>query len=228
LCECLPSVGGQIVMPKGFLRRVYKAVRAHGGLCIADDVQTALHRTGAHCFGFEQQDVVPDVLVLGKPLGNGFPLAAVVTTESIRDSFSHGPEFFSTFGGSTVACAAGLAVLDELRDGSLARNAARQGHRMLRELASMQLEHEAIGDVRGLGLFLGVEMVLDRTTKAPAPKLARHVKDRLRERRILVGTDGPFDNVVKIRPPMTFDDEATDLLLTEIAAILREDGAQAR
>ena len=228
LCECLPSVGGQIVMPKGFLRRVYKAVRAHGGLCIADDVQTALHRTGAHCFGFEQQDVVPDVLVLGKPLGNGFPLAAVVTTEAIRDSFSHGPEFFSTFGGSTVACAAGLAVLDELRDGSLARNAARQGERILRDLGAMQREHEAIGDVRGLGLFLGVEMVLDRATKAPAPKLARHVKDRLRERRILVGTDGPFDNVVKIRPPMTFDDEATDLLLTEIAAILREDGAQAR
>ncbi len=228
LCECLPSVGGQIVMPKGFLRRVYEAVRAHGGLCIADDVQTALHRTGAHCFGFEQQDVVPDVLVLGKPLGNGFPLAAVVTTEAIRDSFSHGPEFFSTFGGSTVACAAGLAVLDELRDGSLARNAARQGERMLRELASMQRMHGAIGDVRGLGLFLGVEMVLDRTTKEPAPKLARYVKDRLRERRILVGTDGPFDNVVKIRPPMTFDDEATDLLLTEIAAIFREDGAQAR
>ena len=116
LCECLPSVGGQIVMPRGFLHDVYASVRAAGGLCIADDVQTALGRTGEHFFGFEQQGVVPDVLVLGKPLGNGFPLAAVVTTEAIRDSFARGPEFFSTFGGSTVACAAGLAVLDVLED----------------------------------------------------------------------------------------------------------------
>ena len=226
LCECLPSVGGQVVMPDGFLRRVYAAVRSAGGLCIADDVQTALGRTGDYFFGFEQQGVVPDVLVLGKPLGNGFPLAAVVTTEAIRDSFSHGPEFFSTFGGSTVACAAGLAVLDELRDGSLQRNAKRQGERMLQGLRAMQREHQAIGDVRGLGLFLGIEMVNDRDTRAPAPKLARYVKDRMRERRILIGTDGPYDNVIKIRPPMTFDDAATDLLLTEIAAIFREDGAQ--
>ena len=201
-------------------------MRRAGGLCIADDVQTALGRTGDYFFGFEQQGVVPDVLVLGKPLGNGFPLAAVVTTEAIRDSFSHGPEFFSTFGGSTVACAAGLAVLDELRDGSLQRNAKRQGERMLQGLRAMQREHEAIGDVRGLGLFLGIEMVNDRDTRAPAPKLARYVKDRMRERRILIGTDGPYDNVIKIRPPMTFDDAATDLLLTEIAAIFREDGAQ--
>lgn len=228
LCECLPSVGGQIVLPDGFLQTVYALVRSAGGLCIADDVQTALGRTGRHVFGFEQQGVVPDVLVLGKPLGNGFPLAAVVTTEAIRDSFANGPEFFSTFGGSTVACAAGLAVLDELADGRLQQNALRQGERMLAHLREEQTRHEAIGDVRGTGLFLGVEFVRDRERKTPAPEIARYVKDRLRERRVLVGTDGPFDNVLKIRPPMTFDDEAREILLSEIATIVREDGAQPR
>lgn len=228
LCECLPSVGGQIVLPEGFLARVYAAVRAAGGLCIADDVQTALGRTGRYGFGFEQQGVVPDVLVLGKPLGNGFPLAAVVTTEAVRDSFADGPEFFSTFGGSTVACAAGLAVLDELADGRLQRNAQRQGDRMLEALRRLQREHEAIGDVRGSGLFLGVEFVHDREARTPAPDVARYVKERLRERRVLVGTDGPHDNVLKIRPPMTFDDEAREIVVSELSTVLSEPLARAQ
>ena len=225
LCECLPSVGGQLELPPGFLAAVYAAVRKAGGLCIADDVQTALWRTGS-AFGFEYQGVVPELLVLGKPLGNGFPLGAVVTTKAVAASFADGPEFFSTFGGSTVAMAAGLAVLDVLAEEDLASNAVSTGEHLLQGLRALQLCHPTIGDVRGRGLFLGVELVLDRATKAPAKAIASYVKNRLRERRILIGTDGPFDNVLKIRPPMTFDRAAADLLLDELDRVLGEDGAR--
>ena len=222
LCECLPSVGGQLELPDGFLREVYEHVRAAGGLCIADDVQTALWRTGEHAFGFERHGVVPDVLVLGKPLGNGFPLGAVVTTRAVADSFAHGPEFFSTFGGSTVAMAAGLAVLDVLEEQQLASNACTVGQRLLDGLQQLQQRHEVIGDVRGRGFFLGVELVRDRDDKQPHRDAAAFVKNRLRQRRVLIGTDGPFDNVLKIRPPMTFDAAGADHLLQELDVALRE------
>lgn len=220
LCECLPSVGGQLELPEGFLPAVYDAARAEGALCIADDVQTGLWRTGTHAFGFERHDVVPDVLVLGKPLGNGFPLGAVVTTRAVADSFARGPEFFSTFGGSTVAMAAGLAVLDVLRDEDLAANARTTGDHLLEGLRSLQGSFELIGDVRGRGLFVGVELVEDRETQAPATAAAAHIKDALRERRVLIGTDGPHDNILKIRPPMTFDRAAADCLLAELERAL--------
>lgn len=216
LCECLPSVGGQLELPDGFLAPVYEAVRKAGGLCIADDVQTGLWRTGEHAFGFEKHGVVPDLLVLGKPLGNGFPLGAVVTTRAIAESFANGPEFFSTFGGSTVAMAAGLAVLDVLRDEGLADNARTVGARLLQGLRSLQRRHPLIGDVRGRGFFLGVELVEDRDSRTPATAAASTVKNALRARRVLIGTDGPFDNVLKIRPPMTFDENAADCLLEEL------------
>ena len=213
LCECLPSVGGQLELPPGFLAAVYDKVRAAGGLCIADDVQTGLWRTGTHAFGFEKQHVVPDLLVLGKPLGNGFPLGAVITTKAIATSFGEGPEFFSTFGGSTVAMAAGNAVLDVLQDKALADNARLVGDQLLAGLRELQQRYEIIGDVRGTGFFLGVELVADRTTKQPATEAASYIKNHLREQRILIGTDGPHDNVLKIRPPMTFDAAAADCLL---------------
>ena len=216
LCECLPSVGGQLELPEGFLAAVYRATRSAGGLCIADDVQTGLWRTGDYAFGFERHAVVPDVLVLGKPLGNGYPIGAVVTTRAVAESFAEGPEFFSTFGGNTVAMAAGLAVLDVLRDEELPANASAVGQRLLEGLRSLQGEHEVIGDVRGRGLFLGVDLVTDRASREPATAAARAVKNRLRERRVLIGTDGPADNVLKIRPPMTFDAAAADCLLEEL------------
>ena len=220
LCESLPSVGGQLELPDGFLPAVYEAVRAGGGLCIADDVQTGLWRTGEHAFGFQRYGVTPDVLVLGKPLGNGFPLGAVATTRAVAASFAQGPEFFSTFGGSTVAMAAGLAVLDVLRDEDLAANARAAGERLLDGLRALQAEHELLGDVRGRGLFLGVDLVKDRESRAPATEAAQQIKDALRERRVLIGTDGPFDNVLKIRPPMTFDAAAADCLVEELRRVL--------
>ncbi len=220
LCECLPSVGGQLELPEGFLRAAYEATRAAGGLCIADDVQTALWRTGEYAFGFERQGVLPDVLVLGKPLGNGFPIGAVVTTRAVAASFSEGPEFFSTFGGSTVAMAAGNAVLDVLEGEGLAENARAVGDQLLEGLKLLQARHPVVGDVRGRGLFLGVELI-DPEDGGPAAPAASAIKNALRARRVLIGTDGPHDNVLKIRPPMSFDALAADLLLDELGQALR-------
>ena len=216
ISECLPSVGGQIVPPDGYLHSVYGLIRAAGGVAIADDVQTALGRLGGWFFGFEQQNAAPDIVVMGKPLGNGFPLATVAMTEAIAAAFAEGPEFFSTFGGSSASCAAGLAVLDVLHEEGLQENARRVGDRLHADLKALQAQHEVIGDVRGFGFFLGVELVEDREKRTPATAAARIVKNRLRARRILLGTEGPDDNVLKIRPPMTFDDDAAGRLIAEI------------
>jgi 4-aminobutyrate aminotransferase-like enzyme/Ser/Thr protein kinase RdoA (MazF antagonist) len=221
LCESMPSVGGQVVLPDGFLPAVYRAVREAGGVCLADEVQTALWRTGDTAFAFQRYGVVPDVVVLGKPLGNGFPLGAVVTTPVIAASFADGPEWFSTFGGSTVAMAAGLATLEALEQDNLAANARHTGARLMAALRGLQSRHAIVGDVRGAGLFLGVELCSD-ADRSPATSAARHVKNRLREQRILIGTDGPDDNVLKIRPPMTFDSAAADLLVDRLDTILAE------
>lgn len=226
IAECLPSVGGQIVPPPGFAEAVYRDVRAAGGVCIADDVQTALGRLGGTFWGFEYLGVVPDILVLGKPMGNGYPLAAVVTTPTIARSFAAGPEFFSTFGGSTVSCAVGIAVQQVLEEEGLQAHAARVGTELLAGLADLAGEFPLIGDVRGTGLFIGVDLVVDRDSRAPATAQAAYVKNRLRERRVLVGTEGPHDNVLKIRPPMTFDSAAAARLLETLADVLAEDPAQ--
>jgi 4-aminobutyrate aminotransferase-like enzyme len=200
-------VGGQIILPDGYLANVYAIVRAGGGVCIADEVQTAYGRMGTHFYAFETQRVVPDIVVLGKPIGNGYPLGAVVTTPEIAASFDNGMEFFSTFGGSTVACAVGLAVLDVVQEEHLQEHAREAGDALLDALRALAARHPLVGDVRGSGLFLGVELVKDRDTGEPATAEASAVVNRLRERGILLGTDGPFANVLKIRPPMPFTRE---------------------
>ncbi|HVL68550.1 MAG TPA: aminotransferase class III-fold pyridoxal phosphate-dependent enzyme [Vicinamibacterales bacterium] len=216
ICETCPSVGGQIVPPPGYLETAYRHVRAAGGVCIADEVQTALGRMGDGFYAFESQGVVPDIVVLGKPLGNGYPLAAVVTTRALAHAFDTGMEFFSTFGGSTVSCAAGLAVLEVVRDEALQAHALRMGARLLADLRPFTARHELVGDVRGRGLFLGIELVRDRATLVPAAREAAVVVNRLRDRGILLGTDGPFHNVLKIRPPMPFADHDADRLVEEL------------
>src|SRR5919109_863663 len=226
LAETLPSVGGQIVFPPGYLRDVYKCVRAAGAVCIADEVQTGFGRLGTHFWGFETQGVVPDIVVLGKPIGNAFPLAAVVTTKEIAASFANGMEFFSTFGGNPVACAAGLAVLDVLEDERLQENALRVGTYLKDQLQALGQRHSVIGDVRGLGLFLGVDFVLNRNTREPAPLQASYVVNRLRECGILTGTDGPHHNVIKLRPPLVFSEKDADLFVNTLDVSLQEDAAQ--
>ena len=222
IAESFPSVGGQIEPPAGYLAAVYERVRAAGGLCIADEVQTGLGRLGDAYWGFEAQQASPDMVVLGKPLGNGHPLGAVVTTEEIAASFANGMEFFSTFGGTTLACAIGAEVLSIVEDEGLQHNAAVMGKRLLDGLRALQDRFPIIGDVRGRGLFIGVEIVTDRAAKTPATALAGYVSNRLRDHRILIGTDGPDDNVLKIRPPLTIGAADCDLLLSVLGEVMGE------
>ena len=223
IAETLPSVAGQIVLPPGYLAEAYRHVRAAGGVGIADEVQVGFGRLGTHFWGFETQGVVPDIVVLGKPIGNGFPLAAVVTTEPIAASFANGMEFFSTFGGNPVACAAGLAVLDVMRDERLQERALRVGDHFIAGLRRLAGRRPIIGDVRGSGLFLGLELVRDGRTLEPASAEASYVVDRLRDLGLLTGTDGPLHNVLKIRPPLCFSESDADLFVATLDAVLAED-----
>jgi 4-aminobutyrate aminotransferase-like enzyme len=225
LAESLPSVAGQIVLPAGYLARIYEAVRGAGGVCIADEVQTGYGRIGTHFWGFEKYGVVPDIVVLGKPIGNGHPIGAVITTRAIAESFANGMEFFSTFGGNNVSCAIGLKVLEVVQKEKLQEHALHVGERLLKGLRDLQQRHSIIGDVRGSGLFLGVELVRDRDSRLPAATEANWVVNQMREQGILLGTDGPFHNVIKIRPPMPFSESDGDFLLETLGGILATDYA---
>lgn len=218
--ESLLGCGGQIVLPDGYLAEVYQYVRNAGGVCIADEVQVGFGRVGTSFWGFETQDVVPDIVTMGKPIGNGHPLAAVVTTPEIAASFDNGMEYFNTFGGNPVSCAIGLSVLDVIEDEHLQTNALHVGNYLLQGLRQLMDKHTLIGDVRGLGLFIGIELVLDRETLEPAPLQASYIANRMRERGILLSTDGPFHNVLKIKPPLVFNKENTDFLVTTLDEIL--------
>lgn len=222
IAESCPSVAGQIMLPSGFLADVYARVRAHGGVCIADEVQTGFGRLGTHSFGFETQGVVPDIVVLGKPIANGYPLGAVITTRAIADAFDNGMEYFSTFGGSTAACVAGLTTLRVTQEEQLQAHALAMGTRLLGGLHDLMAQHELVGDVRGSGLFLGVELVADRETKQPAPASASFVVQRMRERGVLAGTDGPHHNVIKLRGPMVLGAADADRVLETMARALAE------
>jgi 4-aminobutyrate aminotransferase-like enzyme/Ser/Thr protein kinase RdoA (MazF antagonist) len=223
IAESLPSCGGQIVLPPNYLRQVYRYVRAAGGVCIADEVQTGFGRVGIHFWGFETQDVVPDIVTMGKPIGNGHPLAAVVTTPEIAASFANGMEYFNTFGGNPVSCAIGMAVLDVIDDEHLQAHASDVGTHLIKGLHALREGHPLIGDVRGLGLFLGVEFVRDRRTLEPAAEEAAYIVERMKECGILLSTDGPFHNVIKIKPPLAFTRADADLLITALDRVLGED-----
>jgi 4-aminobutyrate aminotransferase-like enzyme/Ser/Thr protein kinase RdoA (MazF antagonist) len=226
IAETFPSVAGQIVFPQNYLAETYRHVRVAGAVCIADEVQVGFGRLGSNFWGFEAQQVVPDIVVLGKPIGNAFPLAAVVTTPAIAASFANGMEFFSTFGGNPVACAAGLAVLDVLQDENLQENALRVGDYLKNSLRALRGKHALIGDVRGSGLFLGVDLVVDRETCAAAPRQTGYIVNRLRDCGVLTGTDGPHHNVLKLRPPLIFTEPDADLFVETLDAILGEDPAR--
>jgi len=223
IAETLPSVAGQIVFPPKYLSEAYRHVRAAGGVCVADEVQVGFGRLGTHFWGFETQGVVPDIVVLGKPIGNAFPLAAVVTTRAIADAFDNGMEFFSTFGGNPVSCAVGLAVLDVVREEGLQANALRMGDVLVREFNELQQKHPLIGDIRGSGLFLGLDLVRSQETCEPADHEASYVVNRLREEGILAGTDGPHQNVIKLRPPLVFTEPDAAWFCAKLARILQED-----
>ncbi|HDS1706408.1 aminotransferase class III-fold pyridoxal phosphate-dependent enzyme [Pseudomonas putida] len=213
IAESIPSVAGQVFLPEHYLEEVYAMVRAEGGLCLADEVQVGFGRVGSHWWAFETQGVVPDAVSMGKPIGNGHPMSAVVTTREVADAFNNGMEYFNTFAGNPVSCAVGLAVLNAIERDQLKENALSVGHYLLEGLRKLQQQFDVIGDVRGLGLFLGIVLVTDRKSKAPATALARKVADGARERGVLIGTEGPHDNVLKMRPSMIFSRTNADFLL---------------
>ncbi|WP_298933562.1 aminotransferase class III-fold pyridoxal phosphate-dependent enzyme [uncultured Ruegeria sp.] len=222
IAETFPSVGGQIIPPKGYLPAVYEKIRAAGGVCIADEVQTGLGRLGKHYFGFEHQGAVPDIVVLGKPIGNGHPLGVLVTTREIAESFDNGIEFFSTFGGSTLSCRIGKEVLDIVDDEGLQDNALHMGSRLMDGLRQIASQFGCVGDVRGMGLFLGVELVNPDGTEGT--EICKYVKNRMRDHRILIGSEGPKDNTLKIRPPLTIEAEDVDMILWALREVLSEVG----
>jgi 4-aminobutyrate aminotransferase-like enzyme len=201
---------GILEAPAGYLARVFEKMRAAGAVCIADEVQTGFGRVGAHMWGFGAQGAVPDMVTLGKPVANGYPLGVVVMRREIMESFMSRTSFFSTFGGSNVACAAGMAVLEVLERERLQDNARKVGEHLKAGLRKLQHKHDLIGDVRGLGLVIGVDLVIDRKTKAPAGKQTKRVLNLMRDAGVLVGYEGRAANIVKIRPPMPFKIEHAD------------------
>ena len=222
ICESLMGCGGQIVFPDAYMAEAFRHVRAAGGICIADEVQTGFGRVGTHFWGFQTQSVVPDIVTMGKPAGNGHPLAVVATTPEIADRFANGMEYFNTFGGNPVSCAIGLAVLDVIEQEGLQENARVTGDYLMDGLRALQAGHPLIGDVRGLGLYIGAELVLDRQTMEPAGDHASYVANRMREMGVLISTDGPFHNVLKIKPPIVFSRADADHLLWALGEVLRD------
>jgi 4-aminobutyrate aminotransferase-like enzyme/Ser/Thr protein kinase RdoA (MazF antagonist)/murein DD-endopeptidase MepM/ murein hydrolase activator NlpD len=222
IAEAISGCGGQVVYPSGYLAEAARLVRAAGGLVIIDEVQTGFGRVGSHLWAHELQGVVPDIVTLGKPIGNGHPMAAVVTTRAIADAFCNGMEFFSSFGGNPVSAAVGMAVLDVLEDEPLQARAHTTGRYLTQRLRELSSRWPAIGDVRGCGLFLGVDLVSDRATRAPATRLASDVVNRMCELGVLVSSDGPGDNVLKIKPPLVFGPPEADLLVDALDRALGE------
>ncbi|MGB0835639.1 MAG: aminotransferase class III-fold pyridoxal phosphate-dependent enzyme [Psychrobium sp.] len=225
ICESLQGVGGNLIMPNGYLKTVYQAVRAAGGICIADEVQVGFGRVGSHWWAFETQDVVPDIVTLGKPIGNGHPLAAVVTTKAIADAFVTGMEYFNTFGGNPVSCAIGHAVLDTIKSENLRENALETGNYFMAQLRELVKTQPLIGDVRGLGLFIGAELVLDEQL-TPATEQAKALCEILKRQHILLSLDGPHNNVLKIKPPIVFNRANVDYFVSQLDCALSSLSAQ--
>ena len=213
ICESILSCGGQIPLPPGYLERVYGAVRDVGGVCIADEVQVGFGRVGAEFWAFQLQNVVPDIVTMGKPMGNGHPVAAVVTTREVADALDTGMEYFNTFGGNPVSCAAALAVLDVIESEGLQQRAADVGAYLKKGLEGLHERFEIVGDVRGHGLFLGIELVTDRLSQEPAAHGAKWIVEFAKNRGVLLSTDGPLHNVIKIKPPMSFSKSDADFVV---------------
>ncbi|MDX2285478.1 MAG: aminotransferase class III-fold pyridoxal phosphate-dependent enzyme [Bacteroidia bacterium] len=224
IAESIVSCGGQIELPAGYLAQAYASVRAAGGLCIADEVQVGFGRVGRHFWGFELQGVVPDIVTMGKPIGNGHPLGAVACTREVAEAFANGMEYFNTFGGNPVSAAIGLEVLRVIRDEGLQAHAFRTGEWLKAELRSLAQRFPLIGDVRGQGFFLGVE--LTEPGKIPATARTAWLAERMKQRGILMSVDGPQNNVLKIKPPMCFSQDNAEQLIRELERVLGEDALQ--
>jgi alanine-glyoxylate transaminase/(R)-3-amino-2-methylpropionate-pyruvate transaminase len=213
--ESIQGVGGTVVFPAGYLQHAYAHVRAAGGLCIADEVQAGFGRTGTHFWGFETQGVIPDIVTMAKGIGNGAPLAAVVTTSKIAQALATRIHF-NTFGGNPVVCAIGRAVLEVIEREKLQENSLRIGAQLKNGFERLAKKHSLIGEVRGLGLMLGVELVKDHATKTPAKEECAAVFEKCRELGLLIGKGGLWGNTLRIKPPMILTAADADFMLAVI------------
>ncbi len=217
--EALMGCGGQIVLPEGFLKKSFELVRKSGGLCIADEVQIGFGRMGTDFWGFETCGVIPDIVTLGKSIGNGHPLSAVVTTKEIADQFNNGMEYFNSYGGNPVSCAIGEAVLNVIEDEGLQENAEIVGSYLIEELFKLQSKYTFIGQIRGQGLFIGIELISNTDTLKPNKTLAAKIVNQMKDAGILISIDGPDHNVLKIKPPMVFNLENANELVINLKTI---------
>ena len=219
--ESILGCGGQVILPKNYLKNIFKYVRQKNALCIADEVQTGFGRVGNNFWAFEEHGVIPDIVTLGKPMGNGHPIAAVITTEKIANSFNNGMEYFNSFGGNPVSCAVGNAVLDVIENEKLQNNAALTGNYFIRELNKLKLKFpKFISDISGRGLFIGIDLIKKGNPLIPNSILAKNLINHLRHKGILLSTDGPYNNVIKIKPPMVFNKDNVNFVCREISEFL--------
>jgi 4-aminobutyrate aminotransferase-like enzyme len=221
IIEPIISCGGQVELPQGFLPKAYGLIREAGGVCISDEVQTGCGRMGKTFWGFQLHNVVPDIVTIGKPLGNGHPVAAVACTQEVAEKFANGMEYFNTFGGNPVSCAIATEVLRVVKREKLQENALEVGEFLKEELKKLSDEYPIIGDVRGQGLFLGIEMV-DHNMN-PLAEQTDYLANRMKDHGILMSIDGPNHNVLKIKPPIIFSKENAQELLFYLRKILAED-----
>ncbi|MCH7732649.1 MAG: aminotransferase class III-fold pyridoxal phosphate-dependent enzyme [Candidatus Marinimicrobia bacterium] len=222
ISEPILGCAGLVLLAQGYLKKLYPAVRKQGGVCISDEIQTGFGRLGEFFWGFEAHDVIPDIVILGKPMGNGHPMGAVITTEEIANSFNKGVEFFSSFGGNPVSCTIGLAVLDVIEEEELQENAKEVGFYYKSILDDLKKEFHCIGDVRGSGLFIGVEIIKNPDTIEPNTHLANILKNDLRNKNILISTDGPNDSVLKSKPPLCFTKKNAEQVVSSLYDTLKQ------
>ena len=216
ISEAILGCGGQIIPPKYFLKNTYALIRKSKGMCIADEVQIGFGRTGSHFWGFETQDVLPDIVTIGKSMGNGHPISALITTRDIANTFNNGMEYFNSFGGNPVSCAIGHAVLKIIDEEELQKNALYIGKILMNLLNQLKNRHPIIGDVRGQGFFLLIELVDNQKELKPLGMTASNVVNKMKNYGVLLSTDGPDHNVIKIKPPMVFNKENAYFLVENL------------
>lgn len=213
---------GLLNVPKGFLEKATAMVRKAGGVLIADEVQAGFGRSGHHFWAHQQYDVTPDIVTMGKPMGNGHPLAGVVARPDMIEEFTKVAMYFNTFGGNPVSAAVGMAVLDSLEQDKLLHNAITTGDYVVQDLKKLQQKYDLIGDIRSLGLFFALELVSDRQQKTPAPEQAKQIMNLMRQQGVLISRIGIYDNILKLRPPMPFQPEHADLLLETLDDVFQQ------
>ena len=222
IAESVMGCGGQIIPPKAFFKKAYQMIKNSGGICIADEVQIGFGRLGKNFWGFEFQNIKPDIITLGKSIGNGHPLSMVITNKKIADRFNNGMEYFNSFGGNPVSCAIGHEVLNVIKEERLQQNAHKVGTFLKKMLTELKHRHSIIGDVRGEGLFLGVELIKDKKSLDPEKDKTHYLVNQMKKKGILLSADGPDHNVIKIKPPLVFNKDNATFLVETMDLILKK------